>query len=103
MQNKGDYRTLLRQCIFNILTKSLQFNMQTVSIPAISSGIFGYPKPLCAFDIIQALLDFARGRLQAKKGNPIEELKVRLTNFDDETVNCFKDAFKERFDGKYTE
>ena len=38
----------LSNTIMNTLKAANQLGCKTVAIPAISSGIFGFPKPLCA-------------------------------------------------------
>jgi O-acetyl-ADP-ribose deacetylase (regulator of RNase III) len=64
---------------------------KSVSIPAISSGIFGFPKPLCAKTFYEAIekycTDVAEGCLE----------DVRLTNFDKETTDIFFEEFERVF------
>lgn len=49
---------LLRQTVLNTLRKANELGCQSVSIPAISSGIFGFPKPLCAKVFFNTISDF---------------------------------------------
>ena len=39
---------LLQNAVMNTLLKADELGCESVSIPAISSGIFGFPKPLCS-------------------------------------------------------
>lgn len=72
----------------NSLNIAEELNAKSISIPAISSGIFGFPKPYCAY----LMLDVAATYLHENKGaTSIEE--IRLTNFDQPTVIIFENAF----------
>jgi putative ATPase len=66
---------------------------KSVSIPAISSGIFGFPKTLCAQVFFCAIKDF----VVAANENTINATrflkKVRLTNYDSETAKIFEEEF----------
>jgi len=63
-----------------------------VALPAISSGIFGFPRDLCAYHFFRAAEDFSKEHTKDKS------LKVvRFTNFDDLTVGYFVDEFKKRY------
>ena len=57
---------------------------KSVSIPAISSGIFGFPKLKCA----EILINYAVAWL--RRGDCGEVREVRMCNFDDETTQNFK-------------
>ena len=79
---------MLTSCIKNSLKIAEDLNAKLISIPAISSGIFGFPKAYCAF----LMLDVAATYLHENKGfTSIDE--IRLTNFDQPTVRYFEDAF----------
>ena len=49
---------LLYSAVYNTLKKANELNCQSVSIPAISSGIYGFPKRLCAKVFFQAIKQF---------------------------------------------
>ena len=56
-------RRLLKACVTNVYEKAVEMQLGSLSISAISSGIFGYPKDLCATDMLQEL-ELAIGRKQ---------------------------------------
>ena len=71
----------------------------SVAIPAISSGIFGFPKPLCAQVLFKAAEDFALN-IKASGLDPLEAVKlrrIRFTNFDTETTTVFEKEFVNRY------
>ena len=77
--------------IFNTLKKANELECESVAIPAISSGIFGFPKPLCSKVFFYTLTKFVE---VAQKNNITLKLKtVRLTNFDEETCVIFRCQF----------
>jgi len=49
---------LLYNAVFNTLKTAEELKCASVAIPAISSGIFGFPKPLCAETFFTAIRDF---------------------------------------------
>lgn len=81
--------------LYSAVTKSLEqardLRCESISIPAISSGIFGFPKDKCASIILSAVVAFCENN----KNQPPTD--IRLANFDDETVNIFESEFKKRF------
>ncbi len=58
---------------------------------AISSGIFGFPKPRCA----QLLFDTAERFRRKFPTSPLRE--IRFTNYDRETVDIFTHEFDSRY------
>jgi len=55
--------------------------LNSVAIPAVSSGIYGFPKDLCA---------------KVFKDTMLEGKDIRLVNFDAETYNIFKFIFAQK-------
>ncbi len=79
---EGDEPEKLRRAINSVLTIAELYNLQSVSLPAVSSGIFGFPKAACA----QILLETAAAFLK-QPGISLSE--VVMCNFDDETYRIF--------------
>ncbi len=68
-----------------------ELDCKSVSIPAISSGIFGFPKPLCAKTFFYAIERYC----EENKLGSLQD--VRLTNFDEETTDIFQAEFEKVF------
>ncbi|TNV72868.1 hypothetical protein FGO68_gene46 [Halteria grandinella] len=76
----------LKQAVYNTLQSADNQCCRSISIPAISSGIFGYPKDKCAQDMFQGLMNFAYD----KKLNKPESLDaVRIVIIDQPTFSEF--------------
>ncbi|KAG2370644.1 hypothetical protein C9374_014707 [Naegleria lovaniensis] len=84
----------LSMCVEACLTKALEKGLNSLSIPAISSGIFGYPKDRCAKVLFNTVEQFFK---DYKDKIPVDRMEVRFTNFDDETCNIFSNEFKRRY------
>ena len=79
----------LRCAIASSLKKAK--DMRSIAIPAISSGVFGFPRDLCAKVILNAVLEFC-------KENPHCKLsEIHLINNDDATVKVFADELRRGF------
>ena len=74
---------LLHSAVINTLKTADKIKVKSVAIPAISSGIFGFPKPLCAKTFFEAIEDF----MKQEAAGTLED--VHLTNFDHETTQIF--------------
>ena len=74
---------LLRSAGMNSLLKAHELGLASIALPAISSGIFGFPKDRCARILVQAALDFT-GQYP---DSPLRE--IRFTNIDEETTALF--------------
>jgi len=83
---EGDEDTKLRKAVRSSLVLASEGKFKSISIPAISSGIFGFPKDKCAEILVQ----------EAKKFpvNNITSLEiVEFCIIDDETTDHFKREF----------
>lgn len=81
----------LAAAVLNSLLKAEELELRSISLPAISSGIFGYPKKRCAEVMFSTALAFCRD-------HPDSRLRqIRFTNWDMETVTIFEQEFAKRF------
>ncbi len=65
--------------------------LASIAFPAISSGIFGFPKDRCARDLTGAAVDFA----EQFPDSPLRD--IRFTIIDDVTLDYFLAEFERRF------
>jgi len=66
--------------------------LKSIAIPAISSGIFGYPIAESSKIIVDTVVDFFNTKKKAKEETTIE--KVILCLYDDDTFNNFVKALE---------
>jgi len=81
----------LSMAVRSCLDKANELKLESISIPAISTGIFRFPKPVCAEIMFNTTLSF----IASVTNSTIKE--IRFTNFDDDTVNIFKNQFHKLF------
>jgi O-acetyl-ADP-ribose deacetylase (regulator of RNase III) len=86
-----DEPALLRSAVRESLELAHREGYASVALPAVSSGIFGFPKPLCAEILVDEAVSFG----QRRPGSTVRE--VRFTNFDTPTVAVFEAEFARRF------
>jgi O-acetyl-ADP-ribose deacetylase (regulator of RNase III) len=93
----GDPRMdeLLTSAGWSSLMLAHRRGLASIAFPAISSGIFGFPKDRCAQDLIGAAVQFT-GQYP---DSPLRD--IRFTIIDDLTVGYFLAEFERRF-GKKT-
>ena len=82
---------LLRSAVWNSLAAAHERNCQSIALPAISAGIFGFPKDRCA----AILLDTARQFCEQNPDSPLRD--IRFVLFDEPTFQTFVAVFDERF------
>jgi O-acetyl-ADP-ribose deacetylase (regulator of RNase III) len=80
----GNDEQRLASAVRSALSLADSYHLKSISIPGISSGIFGGPKDICARVIIQTAVDY----LQQNPTTSLEE--VRFCNIDRETASIFE-------------
>ena len=88
---EGDEDNKLKNAVENSLKLAEKHGLTTISMPAISSGIFGFPVDRCA----KILLTTIREHLQNKPEGSLKEVRVCL--FDNPAVSAFQKIFDEIF------
>ena len=73
----------LASAVRSALELADQHSLRSISIPAISSGIFGFPKERCAAIILHTVRDYLAGRADSTLR------EVNLCNIDRETSDIF--------------
>lgn len=84
---EGNEDEKLKLAVINTLNVANSYNLKSISIPAISSGIFGFPKKRCAHILIETSIEFLK-----KKSTTLEN--IVMCNRDFETYNIFLEEEK---------
>jgi O-acetyl-ADP-ribose deacetylase (regulator of RNase III) len=80
---EGEEQLKLRQAIDGSLSLACELGLASVALPAISTGIFGFPKELAALVMLAAIKQYI-------SQNPDSNLKlIRLVLFDRPTLLAF--------------
>ena len=77
----------LRLAINNVLILAQQNGFKSISIPAISTGIFGFPKDKCAKILVEESIKFVKDN-KPESGNALEIIEFCI--YDEETLDQFK-------------
>jgi len=85
---EGNEHEKLYMAVQNVLKKAEELSLSSISIPAISSGIFGFPKDQCSEVFCRAIRDF----LEEHQNTSLK--LVRLCNIDEETSKIFLSVFE---------
>ena len=84
---------LLRQACARSLRLAAQLELSSIALTAISSGIFGMPKDICAQVMFKAVEAFS-----ASDGAEFSTLRdVRMVIIDDPTISVFQEEFVKRY------
>ena len=78
---EGDEDRKLRDATLNSLKLAEEHGVRSIAFPAISTGIFGFPKDRCAKIMLRTAVDYL------KAGSSIERVVFCL--YDDETYQIF--------------
>ena len=83
---------VLKFAIRNCLKEAAR--LKSIALPAVSSGVYGFPRDLCAKVVVDAVLGFC-------KENPSCMLsEIHLVNNDSATVGVFAEEMRKRFSGE---
>jgi O-acetyl-ADP-ribose deacetylase (regulator of RNase III) len=86
---EGDEDAKLSAAVSGSLALADQLRLASLALPAISTGIFGFPKERAARLILAAIQDYLRQ-------NPASGLKqIRLVLYDQPTLEAFQNAWKD--------
>ena len=84
MMGEGDEDNKLKRAVNSVLTLATEKKLRSISLPAISAGIFGFPKDRCATILVGEAVWFL-------KRNPETSLElVEFCIFDQEAWGFFK-------------
>ena len=85
---EGDEDNKLRSAVLNSLSLASEKGVKSISLPAISSGIFGFPKDRCAEILVTASSRYI-------KENPGTNLElIEFCVYDDLTTGYFRTEFE---------
>jgi O-acetyl-ADP-ribose deacetylase (regulator of RNase III) len=84
---EGDEGNKLKSAVLNSLKLASERGLKSISLPAISSGIFGFPKDRCAEILVKEALNYI-------KENPNSSLQfIEFCIYDDLTMGYFQKEF----------
>jgi len=83
---EGDEDRKLESATLSALKLAEEHDVKSIAFPAISTGIFGFPKDRCAKIMLRTAVDYL------KKGSKIE--RVIFCLYDDETYRIFSEELK---------
>ncbi len=83
---EGDEDRKLRDATRNSFKLAEDHNVESIAFPAISTGIFGFPKDRCAAIMLRTAADYL------KKGSKIK--RVIFCLYDEETYRVFAEELK---------
>jgi len=89
----GEEDLKLAQAVGGSLRCAEQLGLQSIAFPAISTGIFGFPKARAAEVIYQAIND----HFDQTESSGLT--LVRITLFDEQTERAFEGVWEERYAG----
>lgn len=90
---EGDEDAKLRAAVTGGLALAVERGTKSIALPAISTGIFGFPKDRAAKIILDAVVDF----FSVSAETSLQD--VRLTLIDEPSVLVFAEEFERRWPG----
>ena len=88
---------LLEDALLNSLNYIRLKNLKTIAIPAISAGVYGFPKEKCAEIIISAVFKYIERFSDPEADSPI---KIILCLYDQQMYDIFENVFKKEIENR---
>ena len=85
---EGDEDNKLKNATINSLKVAEENNLKSITFPAISTGIFGFPVDRCAKIMIRETMNYLNGKTNMKK--------VLFCLFDEQAFSVFSEEMKDR-------
>jgi O-acetyl-ADP-ribose deacetylase (regulator of RNase III) len=85
---EGDEDSKLRRAMRSVLELAAQNGLTSISVPAVSAGIFGFPKDRCAKILVGETVDFLTSKPESTLG------LVEFCIIDQETYAFFRSEFE---------
>lgn len=85
-KGEGDEEDKLRNATLNSLKRADENALSSITFPAISTGVFGFPIEDCARIMLNTVIHFLSGDTRIKS--------VVFALFDSKSLDCFKQALK---------
>lgn len=85
---EGDEDDKLRNAVLNSLMLASGKGLKSIAIPAISSGIFGFPKDRCAAILVREAFRYLSGNLKTSLDH------IEFCVYDDLTMDFFRKEFE---------
>jgi len=85
-QGEGDEETKLENATLNSLKVAEENNLKSITLPAISTGIYGFPLDSCAHIMLTTAKEYLIGKTKIER--------VVFALFDDESFKAFEDQLK---------
>ena len=85
----GKEQVKLAAAVCGSMERAEELNLSSIAMPAISTGIFGFPKDLAARIFFEAITAYYQQHPQSRLNT------VRLTLYDQQTLKPFLKAFKD--------
>lgn len=86
---EGNEDKKLSNAINSCLELAIQKTFKSISIPALSSGIFGFPKDRCAKILVNETINF----LTHREDSPSNIRIIEFCLLDIDTINAFQKEF----------
>jgi O-acetyl-ADP-ribose deacetylase (regulator of RNase III) len=83
---EGDEDRKLRNATLNSLKLADRHSLKSIAFPAISAGIFGFPKDRCAKIMLSTAVEYLKGTTKIEK--------VIFCLYDSETLHIFEEELK---------